>query len=226
MKVSVVIPAYNEEKYIKKCLQSVLNQKTKADEVIVVDNNSTDKTAQIARNMGVKVIRERVQGMTPARNRGFNTAKYEIIARCDADVVVPRNWIAKIKKNFENKQIDGLSGPVAYYDSKLITKSPLPSKLLYKSLSVVTKGKKYLVGPNMVITRKIWKKVRNKVNLDDRKVHEDIDLTLNIYKVGGEIEFDPALIVKFSARRIIKNPKSFFLEYPVRVAKTFIANKK
>lgn len=225
MKVSIVIPAYNEEKYIGNCLKSIFDQTVKPDEVIVVDNNCTDKTVKIAEKMGAKVIREKKQGMISARNRGFDEARYDIIARCDADVIVPKNWVAKIKKIFANKNIDGVSGPVAYYDYPLL-KGPLPSKILYKSLGAITKGKKYLIGPNMSLRKRIWKKVRDRVNLDDKRVHEDIDLSLNIYKVGGRIEFVDSLVVKFSARRIIHNPESFFLEYPIRVAKTFIANKK
>lgn len=102
MKVSVVIPARNEEKYIGKCLQSLLEQEEKADEIIVVDNNSSDKTAEIAKSYGARVIKEKTQGITYARTLGFNSAKFEIIARVDADTTVPKDWILRIKKDFED----------------------------------------------------------------------------------------------------------------------------
>ena len=227
MKVSVVIPAYNEEKYIKKCLTSVINQVVPADEIIVVNNNSIDKTEAIARKLGVKVVEENIQGMTPARNRGFNSAKYEIIARCDADTVVPKDWIKKIKSNFKKGDIDAVSGPVFFNDSKFLkSTSTVPSSLAWKSFKLVSKGGKYLTGPNMSISKDIWEKVKDIVNLDDKKVHEDIDLSLKIAKVHGRIGYDPTLIVGISARRLKKHPESFFLEYPLRVVKTFLANKK
>ena len=227
MKVSVVIPAYNEEKFIKKCLTSVINQTVPADEIIVVNNNSTDKTKAIAKKFGVRVVVEKKQGMTPARNRGFNSAKYEIIARCDADAVVPKDWIKLIKNNFEKGDIDALSGPVFFNDSSPFkSTSTLPSRIALGSLRLMSKGKRHLTGPNMIITKEIWEKVKDIVNMDDKKVHEDMDLSLKIAKLGGKIGYDPNLIVGISARRLKKHPESFFLEYPVRIIKTLLANKK
>lgn len=228
MKVSVVIPAYNEEKYIKKALLSVINQEIPADEIIVVDNNSTDKTRIIAEKFGVKVVTEKVQGMTPARNRGFNEAQYELIARIDADVVVPKDWIKRLKRNFKTKKIDALTGPIILTDTKhkYFPESPLPSHLYLESLRVLSNGKRYLQGPQMIVTRDIWLKVRDLVNLDDSKVHEDLDLSLKILKIDGVIGYDRKLTVKESARRLIEKPESFFIEYPIRIIKTFIENSR
>ena len=64
MKVSVVIPVYNEKKRIKKCLDSLLSQSEKPDEIIVVDNNSTDSTVSIVRKYkGVNLVHEKKQGI-------------------------------------------------------------------------------------------------------------------------------------------------------------------
>jgi glycosyltransferase involved in cell wall biosynthesis len=226
MKISVIIPAYNEEKYIGKCLTSLVNQQVPADEIIVINNNSTDKTEAIARSFGSRIVREKVQGMIPARNRGFNSAKYGIIARCDADTEVPKDWIKIINRNFKKGNIDALTGPVFFNDSEFLKSTKtIPSDIVWKSFKLISRGKKYLIGPNMIITTKIWVKVKDIVETDDKKVHEDIDLSLKIAKVGGRIKYDPSLLVGISARRIKKHPESFFLEYPVRIVKTFMANK-
>lgn len=227
MKVSVVIPAYNEEGYIKKCLTSITDQSDSADEIIVVNNNSTDRTELIAKKFGAKIVNEKAQGMTPARNKGFNSARYEIIARCDADAVVPRDWIKRIKDNFKKGDIDALTGPVFFNDSEILkSTSTIPADLAWKSFRLIARGKKYLIGPNMAITKEIWAQVKDIVEMDDKKVHEDMDLSLKIAKAGGRIGYDPALIVGISARRLKKHPESFFLEYPVRVVKTLLANNK
>ncbi len=225
MKVSVIVPAYNEEKFIKRALRSITNQLVDADEIIVVNNNSTDKTIEIAKKFSVRIINEKRQGMIFARNRGFNGAKYDIIARIDADVQVPPDWIKRIKRNFEKKRIDALTGPLLLSDLKIVSKSILPSHIYLESLRAISNGNRYLMGPQMSLTSSIWGKVKDIVNLDDKKVHEDLDLSLKIMKVGGIIGYDRGLIVKGSARRMKKHPESFFLEYPVRVVKTFIENK-
>lgn len=116
MRVSVVIPTYNEEKNIEKCLKHFLTQEEKPDEIIIVDNNSTDKTVEIAKSYGVRIIKETTQGMIPARNAGFNAATYEIIVRTDADTYVPTDWIKRIKENFYDELLVGVCGTAHFYD--------------------------------------------------------------------------------------------------------------
>ncbi len=226
MKISVIIPAYNEEDYIAKTLESLMKQTVMPNEIIVVDNNCKDKTATIAKKFGVKVVTEKKQGMIHARNKGFDSARYELIARCDSDVILPTDWIQKILKNFETRKIDALSGPVIYYDSFLKHTKSIPSRVYLKGLSLITGGRKYLVGPNMILTQKIWKRAKPEVTLTDASVHEDVDLSLSILRVGGIIGQDKTLVIKTSSRRIASSPNSFFLEYPMRMIKTFQHNKK
>lgn len=221
MNISVIIPAFNEERYLGQALASLQSQTVRPGEVLVIDNNSQDQTAAIARSWGATVIQEKTQGLIHARNRGFNESKFEIMARCDADVVLLPNWLEKISQNFTDHQIDALSGPVIYYDSALKYTSTLPSRAYLKSLGLLSGGQHYLIGPNMVITKTIWNQIKNEVELDDTKVHEDIDLSLHIIHAGGKIRNDRTLIVQTSSRRIISKPDSFFLEYPLRMIKTF-----
>lgn len=223
MKISVVIPAYNEESYIEKCLESLKDQEEAADEIIVVDNNCTDKTCAIAKKFGVKIVKEPVQGMIQARNRGFDEAQGEIIARTDADVVLPKNWIKKIKMNFQKNDIDALSGPLVFHD--LILPTPLYAQILFNVVKMIQKGKETLFGPNMIISKKIWEKVKGQICLDNTKVHEDLDLAFHINNIGGKIKRDNSLVVKASGRRIKYNPFSFFFEYPNRTFKMLRSHK-
>ncbi|MHA1575376.1 MAG: glycosyltransferase [Alphaproteobacteria bacterium] len=225
MKISVIIPTYNEEKFIDQCLKSLSNQEVPPDEIILIDNNCTDQTIPIAKKYSnVKIIQEKTQGITPTRNKGFNTATSEIIARCDADTILPPNWIKNIKENFKTRKIDALTGPVIYYD--LFLKTPLFSEIYMNTLKFLQGGKKILLGMNMILTKKIWNRIKHNVCLDDKKVHEDIDLSLKIANAGGIIYKDKTLVVHSSARRIKKKPSSFFVEYPIRLVKTLIENKK
>ena len=220
MKVSVVIPAYNEEKRIADCLDYVVNQEEKADEIILVDNNCTDKTVEIAKKYGVRAITETTQGMIPARNKGFNSARYDIIARTDADTHVPKNWIRIIKENFEkDNDLVGLSGTASFYDfpiSDRLQRSQWQNKVIFALIKSQIKHAT-LYGPNMAIKKSAWEKIKNEVCLDDKSVHEDTDLAIHLGKYG-EIKIDPRLVVYTSFRRFRKLYTYF--DYPRKLVIT------
>ncbi len=225
MKVSVVIPAYNEEKYIKACIDSIINQQEPADEIIVVNNNSTDSTVDIAGQYPVRIVNEEEQGMIQARNRGFNEAQYDIIARTDADTIVPPDWIAKIKKTFENEQLIALSGPSYFYE----TPAHLSSKTVYNLhkpyFRIMREVLRHdcLYGPNMALRKSGWNQIKNQVCLNNNDIHEDIDLAIHIAPFG-DIKFDKTLIVNSSFRRF----KRFqpYLEYPHRLISSIRNHKQ
>lgn len=85
--ISVVIPAYNSEKYISEALNSVDSQSLSVDEIIVVDNNCSDNTRIIAEEAGAKVVDEKKQGISAARNKGIGVCKNDWIAFLDSDDV-------------------------------------------------------------------------------------------------------------------------------------------
>lgn len=222
MRISVVIPAYNEEKRIGHCLKSVMSQTTPPFEVIVVDNNSSDETAKIAREEGAIVVTEKHQGVTFARNTGFNLARGEIIARTDADTLVPSNWLETISNYFEkDKSIDAISGPAVFGFNVF---SPIV-KILVFDINRRIFGHYGLYGPNFAIRKSAWERVKDEICLDDDKVHEDTDLSIHIGK-EGKIAFVKNLKVKTSARRVRHNPQSQFLDYLVKWADMIAYHKK
>lgn len=220
MKVSVVIPAYNEGGYIEACLEHLSKQTVMPDEIIVVDNNSKDDTVEKARRFGVKVISEKEQGISYARNAGFDTAQYDIICRCDGDSRVPPDWIETIKNHFgAQPSLVGLTGPGQVYDHiSIINSSPLIQSVTYHTLSRLLLGYDVLFGSNMAIPQRIWQSVRNEVCMDNTLVHEDMDLAIHIHPLG-EILFDPKMIVGISSRRHKADP-THIIEYFHRWYKT------
>jgi len=118
--ISVIVPAYNEEDYIKDCLDSLTNQDLSPDlfEIIVVDNNSSDKTKKIIQKFPVKYVFEAKRGVVLARQKGFEASKGKIIASADADTIYPRNWLSEIKNTFEkNKEAIAVCGWVYFKDT-------------------------------------------------------------------------------------------------------------
>lgn len=115
-KFSVVIPAHNEEKYIGKCLESVIQASEEVSpdkvQIIVVANRCTDKTADIARKFGAEVYDNSDKCISSVRNTGVRAAKGEIIATIDADSIMTKGSLKEIKEMLESgKYIGGGTQP-------------------------------------------------------------------------------------------------------------------
>ena len=216
MTVSVVIPCYNEEKYIGKCLESIASQTEKPDEVIVVDNNCVDETVEIAQKFGARIVKEEKQGMIFSRNAGFDAARYKIIGRIDADTILPNDWVLKVKENFKNPNLVAISGPIYIKNKKFY----FASIILFRFLSFLVKHN-VLLGANIALRKSAWENIKNDVCLKDKDVHEDIDLAIHIFK-EGEIQFDQALIVGATRFRFLR----FFTEYVVRLIEMLFIHRK
>lgn len=204
--LSIIIIAFNEENYIGPCLEAIKHQTVQPDEVILVDNNSTDKTVTIARSYPfVRIMNEPEQGMIPARDAGFNAAKGDLLARIDADTRIPPEWVRKVHEVMDNRAdtICGVSGPQYFYevDHPLLQKlsSAVFSLFGYFGISRILLRHETLFGSNMIITKPAWEKVRKEVCHDGQKVHEDMDMAIHIGKYGT-ILFDKQLLVGTSAR--------------------------
>ena len=118
-KISVVIPAYNEEAWIERAVQSVKQQDYPGEfEIIVVDNGSTDKTALIATRCGTRVVYEPKRGPSAARNAGYNAAQGEIIAFMDADSFAPPDWLRSFLKPFLDPKNVVVAGRFLFEGSK------------------------------------------------------------------------------------------------------------
>ena len=113
MNASIIIPVFNGEKTIQQCIDSLVNQQFSGGyEIIVVDDGSRDKTAQIVKRFGnkVKYLSQKNNGPAAARNNGAKSAKNEILVFIDADCIAEQNWLSEMIKPFENKEIMGVQG--------------------------------------------------------------------------------------------------------------------
>jgi len=190
--VTVIVPAYNEQLLIAGCLESLLNQSLAREkyDIIVIDNNSTDLTAKIAMEKGVKVEEEPLKGYVHAIRRGIDVCQTEFIAFTDADCIVPHNWLGRILAHFdESPQVVGVGGKLAFYDIQPIV------DVTFRSILYLNKA---LPGNNMAVRREAVEEIGG----IDPKVNLTVDywLTLKLRKVGRLI-VDKSLVVKTSGRR-------------------------
>ena len=206
MRISVVIPARNEASIIDACLKALAAQTLSPYEIIIVDNNSTDDTAQRAAHYGhVRIVTEKRIGISIARNTGFDSATGDIIARCDVDTHVSANWIYEITQFFEqHPAVAAITGPATYYDAPRIIRRLL-NWLFLDMFYLITRrntGGETLFGSNCAVRQETWLKVRADVCTDDLNMHEDIDLGQHIQQVGT-IAFNEAMQVSISARPLL-----------------------
>jgi glycosyltransferase involved in cell wall biosynthesis len=197
---SLIIPAYNEENYIGPCLDALFqNAKDAFSEIIVVDNASTDKTAQIAASYpGVKVIHEPRKGTSSARQSGFLASSGDILVFVDADTRPPAGWIEKVKGLFEDPSVVGVSGPYYFYDL-----SPGPRKLValwYIASKILSYAVTFVIGGNFAIRRDVLEKLGG----FDENIEfwgDDVDIGRRAHAFG-KVVYSLRLTMPSSARRL------------------------
>ena len=118
IRFSVVVPCYNEESYLPAAIQSLRQQDFDGEyEIVVVDNNSTDATAKVARSLGVRVVSEPAPGVCNARQAGTAASSGEIVVSADADTTYAPDWLSKIDQNFHRgDEVVAVVGPCRYHD--------------------------------------------------------------------------------------------------------------
>lgn len=225
MKVSIIVPAYNEEKLLPRCLKSILSAKLPADfEVIVINNASTDRTGEIARSFsGVRVVDEPNKGLTKARQAGFRAANGDLLVYFDADTIVPNHWFSLALEKFKtNPKLVGVSGPYHYeaisswaralewtYNCVIVQAGEFVWKYILRQGGIM------LVGGNFAVKREALETIGG-FDTELEFFGEDTNLTRRVAKVG-KIDFTNQLYVYTSPRR-------FQQEGGVKLATKYVLN--
>jgi len=210
--LSIIIPVYNDAPFLQKCLDSIAAQTVAPDEVIVVDNNSTDDSVAVAKSFPfVRVVHESKQGIVYARNAGFDAATSDIIGRLDADTMLSPGWVSRVKQYYGSAQHDdiALTGGGSFYNIRLPRfNSWLQSQLVYR-LNRFIVGHYVLWGSNMALPTELWQTVRSDVCLRN-DIHEDLDLSFHLHRHGFRVEYKANLRVKVYMKRMFSNRDQLF----------------
>ena len=201
-RISVVIPVFNCEKTMDKCLQSLIGQEHDAFEIIIVDDGSTDGTVQICRSHGgVNVISRQRGGPSRGRNIGIETARGEFVAFTDGDCVPDSRWLAELEKGFAGPEIAGVGGDQLSPDDDTKTGKEIQGFL--KAVGFLGDYVKDWKTPretehNPTCNAMYRRSVLLQVGGFDEKLWpgEDVDLDYRIRKAGFKLVYNPGAVVR------------------------------
>lgn len=228
-RVSIVIPAYNEQATIHACVLAALHQTAAAHEIIVVDNKSTDETVstvtalQVAYPDAPLVIlhQDEFQGLIPTRNLGLNFATGDVLGRIDADSVLEPNWVEEVQRAFLDDDVAAVTGPVIYYDMPLRRFGHKADDVLRRAVFTVTRDFDLLFGSNMALRSSAWLSIRDDACLDaDDEFHEDVDLAIHLHEHDLKVAYVSGMVTGMSARRLDDSPREFY-NYVMRFERTY-----
>lgn len=199
IKISVIIPTLNEEKYLGITLHSLRRQKFKDFEIIVSDGNSSDKTVEIARTLADKIVRNKKRGISHQRNKGVEVACGELLVFTDADTLHPDNWLLKIVKEFDgDKRLVGIAGNVFPLSTK---------RRVLVSLSLINEYSKkishrirfyFAAGANLACRKTAFESVGG--FSEDLETREDTEFMMRLARFGS-VKFCSDIIIWSSDRR-------------------------
>jgi glycosyltransferase involved in cell wall biosynthesis len=199
--ISLIIPAYNEEDYLPACLDAVMeNIADKALEIIVVDNNSTDRTRQVTeRYSGVTYLFEARKGITRARQCGLRGSRGDILAYVDADTRPPPGWIEQISEQFCDERLACLSGPYSFYDLGGMQRA-VASAWFVLARSIYGMIGYIVVGGNFAIRRSALDRMGG-FDCSIEFYGEDVDIAKRARR-QGKVRFSSRFVMPTSGRRM------------------------
>lgn len=209
LRVSIVIPVLDDAPALRRCLAHIAVQTARPHEVIVVDNGCSDDSVAVALAAGARVVAEAVPGIPAAAARGFDEATGEVLARCDADSVLPTDWVERIRDAFEaDPLLEGLTGPGRFHDlpprcTSIASAAYALGTFVAAQAAIANVP---LWGSNMALRRTAWLRVAHRVEREDPSVHDDFDLTMRLGP-RARLRFDPSLRVGVEGR-IFRSPRA------------------
>ncbi|HUC01294.1 MAG TPA: glycosyltransferase family A protein [Candidatus Paceibacterota bacterium] len=211
-KISFIVPAYNEENYIGHCLDAIIAEIGGRDgyEIIVVDNNSSDRTCDIVARKypSVTLLHEPRRGANSARETGFLASTGSLVAFLDADTELGRGWIDRAERAFaKDPHLVCLSGPFIYYDLPgpvrvLVTIFYGISYIVYVVNNFIFRNTSVIQGGTEIVRRDALAKIGGH-DVTLTFYGDDADLARRLSRVG-EVRFSYTFAMRSSGRRLAK----------------------
>jgi len=207
--ITVIVPAYNEEKLIGACLDSLVTQRPLPDEILIVNNASTDGTAAIVESfisqhpdVNMRLIHESKKGCHQARETGWRVAQGDVIVHVDADETFPDGWMATIERELRAQPDVGAMGGVIKFANPpfAVWVTQVLYNLLYPRIVRLTKGFPYLCGGMTICKREVLEAMNGYKDKPDDQL-DDYYLSSQAYQRGYKLRYVPAIYAVHSLRR-------------------------
>lgn len=179
--VSIVIPVKDDAAHLRRCLAALARQTRTPDEVIVVDNGSSDSSADIAAAHGARVVRCDDPGIPAASAAGYDAATGDVILRLDADCLPAATWVQEMADAFASRpDVSVFTGGARFVDGPRLLRFPLAIAYLgaYTLATAPALGHLPVFGSNLAFRRAAWLAVRADVHRDP-ELHDDLDLAFH-----------------------------------------------
>lgn len=224
--VSVIIPVKDDDAELARCLDALARQTRTADEVIVVDNGSSDNSPAVALSAGATLIRCHQPGIPAASAAGYDRATGDLLLRLDADCIPAGDWIERVCAEFAARpEVAAITGRAAFTGGPpaLTALAASAYLLAYAATTAPALGHLPLFGSNLAMRRQAWEDVRGHVHRHDPDVHDDLDLAYHLgerhrigYLRGATMHISPRPFgsARSLAQRFHRGFRTVFIHWP------------
>lgn len=209
MKLTAYIPCYNAARFIEASIQALLNQTRPPDELLVIDDGSSDNSVELASRLPVRLIRhEKNKGLAAARDTAFANATHSLVGAIDADVLPDPTWLEYLLAHFADPHVAGVSGrlleahcstPADAWRAELMTQD-----LGLERIDIEQPSHRRLGGFGTIFRKEAVLSVGG-YNEKFRTNYEDVDLCSRLLAAGHKLIFEPRAVAFHQRRDTIRS---------------------
>lgn len=192
--VSLYVPAYNAARFLPLCLDAIARQTRPPDEVLVIDDGSSDESAAVAARYPVRVVRHpKNLGLAAARNTGFREASHSLVAALDADCVADPHWLERLLRHLGDEDVALVGGRLEETVLDTLADRWRRKHMTQAWGDALMRDPRHIFGNNTLLRKSVWQAVGG---YDERfrTNGEDLEMSQKVRRAGGHTVYDPSAL--------------------------------